>query len=68
MLLASVETIRERVHDLRVEIAEISRLNDEYPHIGHSLQVEQSYAERMERLEEILAELKALSGKSGALE
>jgi len=68
MLLASADTIRERVYQLRAEIVEISRFNEEYRHIGHSQQTEQWHAERMQRLEETLAELKALSGKSRAVE
>jgi hypothetical protein len=62
MLLAKADTMRQRVLHLRAEIAEISRLNDEYRYISHSQLMEKSHAERMQRLEEILAELKTLSG------
>ena len=62
MLLAGAETIRERVYHLRAEIAEISRLNEEYLHISHTQLVAASHTERRARLEEIVAELKTLSG------
>jgi hypothetical protein len=58
------ETIQRRIRRLRAEIIELSRLNEEYLRISHTMQVEQSHRERRTRLEQIVAELKALADKS----
>jgi hypothetical protein len=61
MLLATEQSIRQRVNMLRAEIADISRLNEEYPHISHTLPVRKIHTERLDRLEQIVMELKSLS-------
>jgi hypothetical protein len=61
MLLATEQSIRQRINMLRAEIAEISRLNEEYPHISHTLPARETHTERRNRLEQIVVELKSLS-------
>ena len=60
MLDATDQTIRARVNKLRAEIAEVSRLNEEYLHINHTLQVKEAQTERRNPLEQIVTELSAL--------
>jgi len=66
MLDATEQTIRERVTKLRAELIEISRLNQEYLHISHTLQVKEAHTERRDRLEQIVMELRSLSSFCGA--
>jgi hypothetical protein len=61
MSVATEQSIRERVNLLRAEIAEISRLNEEYRHISHTLPTQETHTERRNRLERIVAELNSLS-------
>lgn len=61
MLLATEQSIRQRVNLLRAEIAEISRLNEEYAHISHTMPARENHIERRNRLQQIVAELKSLS-------
>jgi hypothetical protein len=61
MSVATEQSIRERVNLLRAEIAEISRLNEEYRHISHTLPTQETPTERRNRLEQIVAELNSLS-------
>jgi hypothetical protein len=61
MFLATEQSIRQRVNTLRAEIAEISRLNEEYPHISHTLPARENHTERRNRLQQIVAELNSLS-------
>ena len=65
MLDATEQTIRERVTKLRAELIEISRLNEEYLHISHTLQVKEAHTERRNRLEQIVMELRSLSSSCG---
>lgn len=61
MEITAEETVQQRIARLRAEVAEISRLNEEYFRIGHSWPVQQTHAERRQRLEQIVAELKILA-------
>jgi hypothetical protein len=61
MLLATEQSIRQRINMLRAEITEISRLNEEYPYISHSMLARENHIERRNRLQQIVAELKSLS-------
>jgi len=63
-MVALEQTIRRRVNLLREEIAEISRLNEEYSHIIHTQAAQQTHRERRDRLEGILIELKSLSTRT----
>jgi len=63
-MVAPVHSIRKRVNLLREEIAEISRLNQEYSHIIHTQAARQTHRERRDRLERILIELKSLSART----
>jgi hypothetical protein len=65
MLLATEQSIRQRVNTLRAEIAEISRLNEEYLHISHTMPAREGHTERRNRLQQIGAELKSLSTRGG---
>jgi len=61
MLDATEPKIKERVNKLRAELAEISRLNEEYRHISHTVPMKEAHSARRSRLEQIVLELKALS-------
>jgi len=63
-MVASEQSIRQRVNLLREEIAEISRLNEEYFHITHTQAAQNTHRERRDRLEQILIELKSLSTRT----
>jgi len=54
-------TLRERVRELREEIAEINRLNQEYrQRRGHRMTEREEYSERRNRLAAIALELAVL--------
>jgi len=60
--MVAEETIQQRIGRLRAEIAEISRMNEEYLRISHTWPVQETHTERRQRLEQIVAELKVLAG------
>jgi hypothetical protein len=55
MLDATEPKIRERVNKVRAELAEISRLNEEYRHISHTVPMKEAHSARRSRLELINA-------------
>jgi hypothetical protein len=60
-------TIRERVRELREEIAEINRLNKEYRHLTRASMTEVGqYSHRRDRLIAISLELAALKKEKAA--
>ena len=63
IVLATGETIQQRIARLRTEINEISRLNEEYLHLSHTLPVQETHRERRTGLEQIVEELKTLSSR-----
>jgi len=59
--------LRERVRELREEIAEINRLNQEYrQRRGHSMTEATKYSDRRNRLVAIALELAALKKEQAA--
>ena len=62
MLDATEPKIIERIKKLRAELAEISRLNEEYRHISHTIAMKEAHSSRRNRLEQIVLELKTLGG------
>jgi hypothetical protein len=60
-------TLRERVRELREEIEEIRRLNQEYrQQRGHSITEREKYSERANRLVAIALELARLKKEKAA--
>ena len=58
-----LEVLRGKIGDLRIEIAEIQRQNEEYRlHDGNGTEAQVAHGLRQERLQEIQQELTQLAG------
>jgi hypothetical protein len=63
MLLNGREAILNRVQLLKTEISDIQRLNEQYSQQRRTLPAQQNHAQRRDRLEQIVEELRALTNR-----